>query len=78
MLTQVDEINKSRHLEANLTEFMEMLVRCAKVAAFPPTFKADAAGNFMESSMTMKERNNQTLTIKIENMILVLLENCCD
>jgi len=36
MMTQVDEINKSRHLEATLLEFMEMNCRLAELASFAP------------------------------------------
>ena len=34
--TQIDEINKERHMEMNLLEFMEAIAWCAeKVTSFP-------------------------------------------
>ena len=36
MMTQIDEVGSTRHLEATLVEFMEMVCRCADIASRLP------------------------------------------
>ena len=36
MMVRVDELEKSVHLEANFTEFLEMVCRCAEQSSFAP------------------------------------------
>lgn len=44
MQTQVDEVEKRRHLEASLLEFQEMLCRMCAQASFPPYLGLDENG----------------------------------
>ena len=74
MMTQIDEINKSRHLEGTFLEFLEMICRLADLASCPPV-----PGEGLDyNELTLSERREQRLSVKIENCIPILIQNCCD
>ena len=78
MLTQVDELNKSRHLEGKVVEFMEMITRLCNQSSLPPLTKEQLAEGNMSTTMSLAQRENQSLQTKIENAIPVLMKNVCD
>lgn len=76
MLTQVDEIEKSRHLEARPIEFMEMITRLADASSLPPGASPEAQKADDDASerevMPLAARQAQPLHEKIENAINLL------
>ena len=78
MLTQVDEIDKGRHLEARPIEFMEMITRCADESSLPPNACPKGEANEGEDeesdrdTMPLAQRQAQPLSVKIENAIHLL------
>jgi hypothetical protein len=61
MLTQVDELNKSRHLEGKVVEFMEMITRLCNQSSLPPLTKEQLAEGNMSTTMSLAQRENQSL-----------------
>lgn len=51
MFTQVDEIDKQRHIDATLLEFMEMICRACAQASFGPPPVENEDGTVTESNM---------------------------
>jgi hypothetical protein len=49
MFTQVDEINKGRHLRAVTIEFLEMVARAADEASFAPPLLNEETGEIEEN-----------------------------
>ena len=78
MITQVDEIEKERHLNAQPLEFMEMFCRLANEASFPPPPKKNEDGEMIESDMSFSERQAQPLSVKIENCLPTVMLNTMD
>ena len=54
MFTQVDELEKARHLRATPLEFMEMFVRCCDEASLPPPAFEDSDGEEIASTMPLE------------------------
>ena len=76
MLTQINEVDKGRHLEATPLEFMEMMCRCAEEGCYPPPPKQGEDGEMIESNMSQAERQKQHLAYKIENMLPYIYGAC--
>eukprot|EP00831_Metopus_contortus_P064253 TRINITY_DN57527_c0_g1_i1.p2 TRINITY_DN57527_c0_g1~~TRINITY_DN57527_c0_g1_i1.p2 ORF type:complete len:139 (-),score=28.34 TRINITY_DN57527_c0_g1_i1:190-606(-) len=66
MMTQVDEINKDRHMKMERVEFYEAIARCAEILSLPPP---DA----VPEDWPEKKRSAQDLFVKMDNMIPSLL-----
>lgn len=71
-MTYVDNVERSRHLEASLLEFMEMVCRGAEQASFPPPSTEDD-----DFEMSIKERQKQPLYIKLMNCLPRIFKICC-
>jgi len=78
IFTQVDEIEKRRHLEATPLEFMEMIVRVCDDSSWPPYMGLDEDGVEIPSEMSEKKRIAQPLDKKIENAIRILMSSSID
>ena len=77
MHNRVDELNESKHLEASIVEFMEMICRCAYQASFPPPTEMDSDDMPLQTTLTVKEKQDQPMYKKIENVIPTLKQNLC-
>jgi hypothetical protein len=53
MHIRVDELNSSRHLEADLVEFMEMICRCCDQASFAPPTELGPDGMPLQSPLSV-------------------------
>jgi hypothetical protein len=69
MMTQVDEIDSSRHIKMQFLEFLEAVARCADIASLPPP-------SAPLEEWPMAKRISQALVKKIEHMLVVMLLQC--
>ena len=76
MFTQIDELNKDRHLKASFTEFLEALVRVIDKASLEPVKGDNESIDSDAPKMSNQERKEQPLHIKIENTIPYLMSIC--
>ena len=56
MFTQVDELNKERHLKASFTEFLEAIVRIIDKASLEPLPSPEDSVDSDEPKMSHQER----------------------
>lgn len=61
-----------------MVEFMEMITRLCNQSSLPPLTKEQIAEGNMSTTMSLAQRENQSLSTKIENAIPVLMNNVCD
>jgi len=60
MMTQVDELNKERHLRMNFIEFLEAFARCAEVICYDPSEKERMKKVFEEESVKKELKRKGT------------------
>eukprot|EP00347_Sterkiella_histriomuscorum_P020671 403336916 len=76
MMTQVNELDSERHLQATFIEFLEAFSRVAEQAALEPLYQAKHE-NDEYKEMSVENRKKQLLHIKIENTLPFIMKNCC-
>ena len=76
MLTQVDEIDKSRHIDGTLLEFMEMICRACAQASFAPPPVENDEDSYDEVHMSLTEREQQPLHEKLLNAMPAIVSAC--
>lgn len=64
MMTQVDEINKDRHLRMKFVEFLEAFARCAEQISADPFEKERLKRTFEEESKEKKEKSSKARKIE--------------
>ena len=85
MITQKDEIESDRHMNMQMTEFIESIGRVADKLALPPAYDDvrklnNTYQDDFEESATKDEKQrvwkSRPLYLKIESLLYVLMTNC--
>jgi len=72
MMTQVNELDKDRHIKANFTEFLEAYARCCEKLSLGPILD----GEEDDVILTEEEKVSQPLWKKIYHSLPIVYQNC--